>query len=210
MLRAIRIKDLSLVRGERRLFSGLDLTISAGDAVALTGRNGAGKTSLLRAVAGLLRPAQGSVGFEGESGPLEAEVARADALHLVGHHDGLKSTRSAWEELLFQTLWTGGTEASARAAATKLDLDRLLGLEVRRLSAGQRRRVALARLLASPRSLWLLDEPMAPLDAGHREGFGALMAEHLAGGGMVLAAVHDPLPVPSLNVEIGRVAEVGG
>lgn len=210
MLRAIRIKDLSLVRGERRLFSGLDLEISAGEAVALTGRNGAGKTSLLRAVAGLLRPAQGSVGFEGEAGPLEAEVARADALHLVGHHDGLKSTRSAWEELLFQTLWTGGTEASARAAATKLDLDRLLDLEIRRLSAGQRRRVALARLLASPRSLWLLDEPMAPLDAGHREGFGALMAEHLAGGGMVLAAVHDPLPVPSLSVEIGRVAEVGG
>jgi len=203
MLRAIRIKDLSLVRGERRLFSGLDLEISAGDAVALTGRNGAGKTSLLRAVAGLLRPAQGTVGFEGEAGPLEAEVARADALHLVGHHDGLKSTRSAWDELLFQTLWTGGTEASARAAATKLDLDRLLGLEIRRLSAGQRRRVALARLLASPRSLWLLDEPMAPLDAGHREGFGGLMAQHLAGGGMVLAAVHDPLPVPCRVVEIG-------
>ncbi len=203
MLRAIRIKDLSLVRGERRLFSGLDLAISAGEAVALTGRNGAGKTSLLRAVAGLLRPAQGSVGFEGEAGPLEAEVARADALHLVGHHDGLKSTRSAWEELLFQTLWTGGTEASARAAATRLDLDRLLGLEIRRLSAGQRRRVALARLLASPRSLWLLDEPMAPLDAGHREGFGALMAQHMAGGGMVLAAVHDPLPVPCRVVEVG-------
>lgn len=203
MLRTIRIKDLSLVRGERRLFSGLNLEVSAGQAVALTGRNGAGKTSLLRAVAGLLRPSQGVVEFGGEAGPLEAEVARSDALHLVGHHDGLKSTRSAWEELLFQTRWTGGTEASARAAASKLDLDRLLDLEIRRLSAGQRRRVALARLLASPRSLWLLDEPMAPLDAGHREGFGALMAEHLEAGGMVLAAVHDPLPVPCRVVEIG-------
>ena len=203
MLRTIRIKDLSLVRGERRLFSGLDLEISAGQAVALTGRNGAGKTSLLRAVAGLLRPIDGAIAFDGADGELEAEVARAEALHLVGHHDGLKSTRSAWEELLFQTLWTGGSEASARAAATRLDLDRLLDLEVRRLSAGQRRRVALARLLASPRSLWLLDEPMAPLDAGHREGFGAVMAEHLAGGGMVLAAVHDPLPVPCRVVEIG-------
>jgi heme exporter protein A len=203
MLRTIRIKDLSLVRGERRLFSGLDLDISAGQAVALTGRNGAGKTSLLRAVAGLLRPIDGAISFDGEAGELEAEVARAEALHLVGHHDGLKSTRSAWEELLFQTLWTGGSEASARVAATKLDLDRLLDLEVRRLSAGQRRRVALARLLASPRSLWLLDEPMAPLDAGHREGFGALMAEHLASGGMVLAAVHDPLPVPCRVVEVG-------
>uniref|UniRef100_B0T6A6 Heme exporter protein CcmA n=1 Tax=Caulobacter sp. (strain K31) TaxID=366602 RepID=B0T6A6_CAUSK len=203
MLRTIRIKDLSLVRGERRLFSGLDLEILAGQAVALTGRNGAGKTSLLRAVAGLLRPAQGEISFHGEPGELEAETARAEALHLVGHHDGLKSTRSAWEELRFQTLWTGGSEASARIAATRFDLDRLLDLEVRRLSAGQRRRVALARLLASPRSLWLLDEPMAPLDAGHREGFGALMAEHLAGGGMVLAAVHDPLPVPCRVVEVG-------
>jgi heme exporter protein A len=203
MLRTIRIKDLSLVRGERRLFSGLDLAISAGEAVALVGRNGAGKTSLLRAVAGLLRPDAGAIAFDGPDGELEAEVARAEGLHLVGHHDGLKSTRSAWEELRFQTLWTGGSEASARIAATRLDLDRLLDLEVRRLSAGQRRRVALARLLASPRSLWLLDEPMAPLDAGHREGFGVLMAEHLAGGGMVLAAVHDPLPVPCRVVEVG-------
>jgi heme exporter protein A len=203
MLRTIRIKDLSLVRGERRLFSGLDLEIQAGQAIALTGRNGAGKTSLLRAVVGLLRPAAGAIAFYGAAGALEAETVRAEALHLVGHHDGLKSTRSAWEELLFQARWTGGSEASARTAASRLDLDRLLELEVRRLSAGQRRRVALARLLASPRSLWLLDEPMAPLDAGHREGFGALMAEHLARGGMILAAVHDPLPVPARVVEIG-------
>lgn len=204
MLRTIRIKDLSLVRGERRLFSGLDLEIQAGEAVALTGRNGAGKTSLLRAVAGLLRPAAGMIAFDCAAGELEAETVRAEALHMVGHHDGLKSTRSAWEELLFQVRWTGGSEASARTAASRLDLDRLLDLEVRRLSAGQRRRVALARLLASPRSLWLLDEPMAPLDAGHREGFGVLMAEHLAGGGMILAAVHDPLPV------LARVVEIGG
>jgi heme exporter protein A len=203
MLRTIRIKDLSLVRGERRLFSGLDLEIQAGQAIALTGRNGAGKTSLLRAVAGLLRPAAGTIAFDGAAGALEAETVRAEALHLVGHHDGLKSTRSAWEELLFQARWTGGSEASARTAASRLDLDRLLELEVRRLSAGQRRRVALARLLASPRALWLLDEPMAPLDTGHRESFGRLMAEHLAGGGMILAAVHDPLPVPARAVEIG-------
>lgn len=203
MLRTIRIKDLSLVRGERRLFSHLALEIQAGEAVALTGRNGAGKTSLLRAVAGLLRPAAGTIAFQSADGELDAEVVRAEALHLVGHQDGLKSARSAWEELLFQALWTGGSEASARAAASRLDLDRLLDLEIRRLSAGQRRRVALARLLASPRPLWLLDEPMAPLDAGHREGFGALMAEHLAGGGMVVAAVHDPLPVPCRAVEVG-------
>ena len=204
MLRVVRIKDLALVRGERRLFSGLTLDLNAGEAVALIGRNGAGKTSLLRAVAGLLRPAEGTIGFEGEAGALEAEAARADHLHMVGHLDGLKAARTAWEELVFQTRWTGGTEAGARAAVARLDLTRLLDLEVRRLSAGQRRRLALARLLASPRALWLLDEPMAPLDAAHREIFGAVMAEHVAGGGLILAAVHDPLPIAARSVEIGR------
>jgi heme exporter protein A len=199
MLRTVLIKDLAVSRGERRLFSGLNLELAAGEAVALTGRNGAGKTSLLRAVAGLLRPEAGEILFA----DVEADTARAEHLHMVGHHDGLKSTRTAWEELRFQTLWTGGSEASARVAAQRMDLGRLLELEVRRLSAGQRRRLALARLVASPRSLWLLDEPMAPLDAGHRAAFGALMAEHLNGGGMILAAVHDPLPVSAHVVEIG-------
>lgn len=141
--------------------------------------------------------------FEGENGPIEAETARAEHLHLLGHQDGLKSSRTAWEELRFQTLWTGGTEDGARAAAKRFDLNRLLELEVRRLSAGQRRRLALARLAASPRSLWLLDEPMAPLDAAQRAAFGTVMAEHLAAGGMILASVHDPLPIPARNVEVG-------
>jgi len=199
MLRAVLIRDLAISRGERRLFSGFNLQVEPGEAVALTGRNGAGKTSLLRAVAGLLRPETGAITF----GDTEPEAARAEQLHMVGHHDGLKSTRTAWEELLFQTLWTGGSEASAREAAQIMDLKRLVDLEVRRLSAGQRRRLALARLAASPRSLWLLDEPMAPLDAGHRSAFGAVMAAHLAGGGMIMAAVHDPLPVPCRTVEVG-------
>ncbi len=203
MLRAVLIKELAISRGERLLFSGLDLALQAGEAAALIGRNGAGKTSLLRAVAGLLHPAEGTVSFEDASGPVEADAARAEQLHLLGHQDGLKSSRTAWEELRFQTLWTGGAEASARAAAKRFDLNRLLDLEVRRLSAGQRRRLALARLVASPRSLWLLDEPMAPLDAGQREAFGAVMAEHLAGGGMILASVHDPLPIPARTVEVG-------
>lgn len=169
----------------------------------LVGRNGAGKTSLLRAVAGLLRPVEGTVAFEADAGSIEAETARAEHLHLLGHQDGLKSSRTAWEELRFQTLWTGGTEDGARAAAKRFDLTRLMDLEVRRLSAGQRRRLALARLAASPRSLWLLDEPMAPLDAGQRETFGAAMAEHLSAGGMILASVHDPLPIAARSVEIG-------
>ena len=203
MLRVVLIKDLAISRGERTLFSGLDLALNAGEAAALVGRNGAGKTSLLRAVAGLLRPMAGTVTFETASGPVEADTARAEQLHLLGHNDGLKASRTAWEELRFQTLWTGGSEDSARAAAKRFDLMRLLDLEVRRLSAGQRRRLALARLAASPRSLWLLDEPMAPLDATQREAFGVVMAEHLAGGGMILASVHDPLPIPARLVEVG-------
>jgi heme exporter protein A len=193
---AVFVEQLAIRRGERLLFSGLDLRVGAGEAVALTGRNGAGKTSLLRAIAGLLRPEAGVVRFEG----LEAD----EALHLIGHSDGLKPGRTAWEELCFQALWTGGSEASARAAARAFDLERLLDLEIRRLSAGQRRRVALARLAASPRPLWLLDEPMAPLDAAHRAAFGDYMAGHLEGGGMIVAAVHDPLPIPARAVEIGR------
>ena len=203
MLRVVLIKELAIARGERTLFSRMDLTLRAGEAAVLVGRNGAGKTSLLRAVAGLLRPAEGTIAFEGEAGLIEADAARAEHLHLLGHQDGLKSSRTAWEELRFQTLWTGGTEDGARAAAKRFDLNRLLDLEVRRLSAGQRRRLALARLAASPRALWLLDEPMAPLDAGQREAFGVVMAEHLAGGGMILASVHDPLPIPTRQIEVG-------
>lgn len=194
MIGAVHVEGLAIRRGERLLFEGLDLSVRAGEAVALTGRNGAGKTSLLRAIAGLLRPAAGRVRFEGDA---------ENGLHLIGHADGLKPARTAWEELRFQSLWTGGTEASARDAAEAFGLTRMLELEVRRLSAGQRRRVALARLAASPRSLWLLDEPMAPLDVVHRAKFGEVMARHLAGGGLIVAAVHDPLPIEARTVELG-------
>ncbi len=167
----------------------------------MVGRNGAGKTSLLRAIAGLLPPSAGTIGFEGPDGALDPHDARAAGLHMVGHHDGLKPGRTAREELLFQAAWAGGGDIDEAVRA--LDLIRLLDLEVRRLSAGQRRRVALARLLAAPRALWLLDEPMAPLDADHRRGVGEAMTRHLADGGMIVAAVHDPLPVPARSVQVG-------
>ena len=198
MIGEVSIQSLSLSRGGRRLFSRLNLSFTQGEAVALTGRNGAGKTSLLRAVAGLIRPDEGAIAF----GAVEADAAR-ERIHLLGHLDGLKTGRTAWDELAFWTRYAGGREAEAEAAARSLDLTRLLELEVRRLSAGQKRRLALARLLAAPRPLWLLDEPLSPLDAHWRARFGEIMARHLAGGGLILAAVHDPLPIPARVVEVG-------
>jgi heme exporter protein A len=193
---------LAVRRGERLLLKGLNFSLSAGEALALVGPNGAGKTSLLRAVAGFLRPESGSVFFEGEAGRLESEDARRGGVHLLGHQDALKGARPARDELLFQARWTGGDDDAALAAAERLGLTRVLDLAVRQLSAGQRRRLALARLIASPRSLWLLDEPLAPVDQAHRTLFGELMAAHLAGGGLVIAAVHDPLPIPVRTLEI--------
>ncbi|HLY78145.1 MAG TPA: heme ABC exporter ATP-binding protein CcmA [Caulobacteraceae bacterium] len=202
MIAALDVQGLAVSRGHRQLFRDFDLRLDAGETVALTGPNGAGKTSLLRAIAGFIRPDAGAVAFRGGTGPLEAEEARRGGVHLLGHQDGLKSNRTARDELTFHVRWTGGDAASALAAAETLGLRRLLDLAVRHLSAGQRRRLALARLVASPRPLWLLDEPLAPLDAEHRALFGELMQAHLAGGGLVLAAVHDPLPIAARTVEL--------
>ena len=202
MITVLSVEDLALQRGERVLFRHLGLRVAAGEAVALTGSNGAGKTSLLRAVAGFIRPIEGRIAFEGAAGALPADDARRAGCHLVGHQDGLKPGRRARDELLFQARWHGGTAPGALAAAERLGLTRLLGLEIRVLSAGQRRRLALARLIASPRPLWLLDEPLAPLDAASRTLFGILMAEHLARGGLIVAAVHDPLPIAARTVGI--------
>lgn len=198
MTLSLQIEDLSLSRGGRRLFSGLELRLEPGRACALTGANGSGKTSLLRAVAGLCSVDAGRIAF----GDAEPSAARASGLHLLGHLDGLKASRTAGEELAFWAGWLGGTTAALEAAVDRLDLRRLLDLEVRRLSAGQRRRLALARLLSAPRPLWLLDEPLSPLDAHWRGEALEIMAAHLSTGGLVLAAVHDPLPVATLSLEI--------
>lgn len=207
MLKAVDIRALSLSRGERILFRGLSLRLSAGEAVALTGANGAGKTSLLRAVAGFIRPDAGTITFGGADGePLDSETARRDGVHLLGHLEGLKPTRTARQEFDFQTAWLGGEPAAREAAIARLALTPLLDLETRKLSAGQKRRLSLARLIAAPRALWLLDEPLAPLDERWRAVAAELMAAHLAMGGMILAAVHDPLPVPARNLDLGGLA----
>ena len=204
MISTLSITDLRLARGERTLFSALSSTTASGEAVALTGANGAGKTSLLRAIAGFIRPEAGTIVFrETDDEPIEADLARAHQVHLLGHLDGLKGQQTAREELMFQSQWLGHSHHGIEEAIDTLGLKPLLDLEVRKLSAGQRRRLALARLIGSPRALWLLDEPLSPLDARWREAVGTMMARHLAGGGLILAAVHDPLPMPTRSLDLG-------
>ncbi|HZW16062.1 MAG TPA: heme ABC exporter ATP-binding protein CcmA [Brevundimonas sp.] len=195
----LTVAGLTLSRGERVLFRDLYLSLAPGEAVALTGANGAGKTSLLRAIAGFLRPDAGTIAFTGAD---NAE-ARRRHLHWLGHLDGLKGARRARDELAFQAGWLGADRLATDAAVDVLALEPLLDLEVRQLSAGQRRRLAFARLIAAPRPIWLLDEPFAPLDVRWRAALGVLMQAHLDKGGAILAAVHDPLPVASRAVDLG-------
>ena len=207
MIAALSVADLTLTRGERTLFAGLSFTVAAGEAVALTGANGAGKTSLLRALAGFIRPEAGAIAFNDAAGaPIEPDRARGRHLHLLGHLDGLKGARTARDELTFQAQWLGAAPGGVEAAVAALGLAPLLDLEVRKLSAGQRRRLALARVIAAPRPLWLLDEPLSPLDARCRAVAGEMMQAHLDGGGLILAAVHDPLPVPARNLDLGGLS----
>lgn len=194
----LTVSSLTLSRGERVLFRGLSFGVAAGEAVALTGANGAGKTSLLRAVGGFIRPDAGAILIEG-SEPAEARPR----LHWLGHQDGLKGARTAGSELRFQAAWLGAAPGAVAVAVDRLRLKPLLDLEVRKLSAGQRRRLAMARLIAAPRPLWLLDEPLSPLDGEWRRVAGDLIAEHLATGGAVIAAVHDPLPVAARPLDLG-------
>ena len=195
----ITATGLTVSRGERMLFRDLSFGIAPGEAVALTGANGAGKTTLLRTLAGFIRPDAGTVTFA----DIDPAEARAGHLHWLGHLDGLKTGRRAGEELEFQARWSGAEADGMAAAIAGLALEPLLDLEVRKLSAGQRRRFAFARLIAAPRPLWLLDEPFAPLDARWRAALGLMMQAHLDSGGAILAAVHDPLPVAARALDIG-------
>lgn len=207
MIHALSLSGLTLARGERVLFRDLDFDLKAGEAVALTGANGAGKTSLLRAIAGLIRPEAGEIAFaDADRNRLDPGQARGRETHLLGHQDGLKSARTARQELGFQCDWLGHTQDGFDDAVAAFGLKPLLDLEVRRLSAGQRRRLAMGRLVGSPRALWLLDEPMAPLDARWRDAFATCMRRHLDADGLIVAAVHDPLPIATRTLDLGGLA----
>ncbi len=197
----VKVNGLALKKGYNLLISGLDFTILPGEALSLTGENGVGKTTLLRTLAGFVPPHAGTIAFSHNGQPLENEDAQARYIHLLGHHDALSPSRTVAQELDFQAGYLGGNGSRAVDA---LKLRPLLDLETRYLSAGQKRRLSCARLLMASRPLWLLDEPMAPLDADHRALIGELMRDHLKDGGMLIAAVHDPLPFETRTLRLTR------
>jgi heme exporter protein A len=193
-------RDLDCVRGGREVFSGLDFRVRAGEALVLTGPNGAGKTSLLRMIAGLLRPAAGRIELAGG----EAELGVAEQAHYLGHQDALKPSLTVRENLQFWARYLGGGDGALASALTAVGLEELADLPAAYLSAGQRRRLSLARLLAVPRRLWLLDEPTAALDIAAQGRLTALMREHLGGRGIIIAATHGPLALDAAqNLQLG-------
>jgi heme exporter protein A len=183
------LANLRCVRGGREVFAGLGFALAAGEAMMVTGPNGSGKSSLLRLVAGLLRPADGEVALEGG----EPGYSLQEQAHYLGHLDPLKPALTVAENLDFWARFLGGAPARATEALAAVGLAELAALPGAYLSAGQRRRLSIARLLAAKRKVWLLDEPTSTLDAAGQDRFVALMREHLAGGGLILAATHTSL-----------------
>ncbi len=181
--------DLACHRGGRDVFSGLGFAVASGEALTITGRNGAGKSSLLRTIIGLARIAHGRIALEGG----DPELTVAEQAHYLGHYDALKPSLSVRENLHFWAGFLGGESADIRPALDAVGLDELADLPAAYLSAGQRRRLSIARLLAVKRPIWLLDEPTSTLDASAQQQLAGLMRAHLDDGGLILAATHAPL-----------------
>lgn len=203
-------EDVACRRGGRVVFVGVSFALSPGEALVLTGVNGSGKSSLLRIAAGLLVPTAGRLAW-GTASIQDDPAAHHARLHYVGHQDALKPAMSPREMLTF---WAALHGAPRRRAAPAIDralgmfaLDRVADWPCRWLSAGQRRRVALARLLAAPAPLWLLDEPTSALDTDGRARLEEAIAAHRAAGGMTMLATHDPVALPGATaLALGRFA----
>ena len=197
------LDNLACERGGRMLFSGLNLELAAGQGLLLQGPNGAGKTSLLKTIAGLIAPADGEVRLDGGEG--EAPVG--EQCHLIGHLSGVKRALSVAENARFWARYLGGS--AIEGALERFGLAELGDLAAGLLSAGQARRLALARLLLAHRPLWLLDEPAESLDAASRALLAELIGSHLESGGLVVAASHYGLG-HDFGQELALGAEAGG
>jgi len=180
--------ELACHRGGRDVFAGVNFAVASGEALIITGRNGAGKSSLLRTVTGLVRLAAGRLDLEGGN----PELSIAEQAHYLGHQDALKGSLSVAENLRFWAGFFGGSDDVAEALDA-VGLGAVADLPAAYLSAGQRRRLSIARLVAAPRPLWLLDEPTSTLDVAAQNRLAELMGTHLAGGGLILAASHGPI-----------------
>jgi heme exporter protein A len=181
--------DLACHRGGRDVFAGLTFAVSSGEALVVTGRNGAGKSSLLRTIVGLVRLAGGRLTLDGG----DSELTIAEQAHYLGHLDALKPSLSVAENLRFWAGFLGAAGTDTGPALEATGLLELADLPAAYLSAGQRRRLSIARLLAVKRPIWLLDEPTSTLDAPSQERLTGLMRDHRAGGGLILAATHGAL-----------------
>jgi len=198
----LSIAQLAAQRGNRLLFSALSLAFQAGDCVHLRGENGVGKTTLLKLLAGLTQPLHGEI-IWGEQNIAELGDDYYAQLHYLGHKDALKELLSPFDNLQLAAKLAGNplSEAAVLQALAQVGLARQSDLPVRSLSQGQKKRAALARVLATSRPLWLLDEPFVGLDAKAQEQLGTWITEHCSNGGIAIFTSHQIIPetIPNLT-----------